>query len=76
MADDELIDAKNEEENIKVNKAKVGDTIQIKRGPKKGKKAKVVGIRENSAIVELGINYNTGEPVKTVINHKNYKLVK
>lgn len=76
MADDELIDATNEEEKIKINKAKVGDTIQIKRGTRKGKKAKVVGIRDSSAIVELGINYNTGEPVKTVINHKNYKLIK
>lgn len=76
MADDELIDAKNKEENIKIHKAKVGDTIQIKRGARKGKKAKVVVIRENSAIVELGINYNTGEPIKTVINHKNYKLVR
>ncbi len=64
------------DENEELVKAKVGDTIQIKRGPRKGKKAKVVSIRENSVIVELGINPNTGEPIKTVVNHKNYKLVK
>lgn len=76
MADKKILADQQNEENPKVVKAKVGDTIQIKRGSRKGKKAKVIGIRENSAIVELGINYNTGEPIKTVINHKNYKLVK
>ena len=63
----------NEKENTKVTKAEVGDTIQVKRGHQKGKKGKVVAVRENSVIVELGINPNTGEPVKTVVNHKNYK---
>lgn len=76
MAEKKVFKDKKNEEDHKVIKARVGDTIQIKRGSRKGKKAKVIGVRENSAIVELGINYNTGEPIKTVINHKNYKLVK
>jgi uncharacterized protein YkvS len=55
---------------------KEGDTIQIKKGAQNGKKGKVVVLRENSVIVEVGINPNTGEPIKTVVNHKNYKIVK
>ena len=53
-----------------------GDVIQIKKGSQQGKKGKVVVLRDNSVIVEIGINPNTGEPIKTVVNHKNYKLVK
>lgn len=67
---------KSDETQEDIIKADVGDTVQIKRGAKKGKKGKVVTLRDNSVIVELGINPNTGEPVKTVINHKNYKKVK
>ncbi|WP_423747612.1 DUF2187 family protein [Caldibacillus debilis] len=79
-------DAINEEEmtegsesqrkKTKIVKADVGDTIQIKRGIHKGKKGKVLIVRENSVIVEFGKNPKTGEPLKTVVNHKNYKLVK
>lgn len=64
----------NEEEN-EIVKVTIGDTVQIKRGPRKGKKGKVVTLRENSVIVQLGINPNTGEPIKTVVNHKNYKRI-
>ncbi len=75
MAENQVND-NGQEKKTKIVKAKVGDTIEIKRGPRKGKKAVVVSVRENSVIVELGINKNTGEPIKTVVNHKNYKLVK
>ena len=67
---------KKESEKTKDLKVKEGDTIQIKKGVQTGKKGKVVVLRENSVIVEVGINPNTGEPVKTVVNHKNYKVVK
>ncbi len=64
----------NEKDTVKV-KAKEGDVIVVKKGAQSGKKGKVVVARENSVIVEVGINSNTGEPVKTVVNHKNYKIV-
>lgn len=66
----------NEKEKRTAKIAKEGDIIQIKKGSQNGKKGKVIVARENSVIVEIGINQNTGEPVKTVVNHKNYKVVK
>jgi len=65
-----------ETDKASVKKAKEGDIIQIKKGNQNGKKGKVIVARDNSVIVEVGINPNTGEPIKTVVNHKNYKLVK
>ncbi|WP_047981859.1 DUF2187 family protein [Ornithinibacillus contaminans] len=59
-----------------VKKATEGDMIQITNGDNKGKKGKVLIVRENSVIVELGRNEVRDEPIKTVINHKNYKLEK
>jgi|GEM_PF-3283012 len=74
---DEIMDTEVvQDENVKVKKAKLGDMIQIKRGKKKGKKGKVVTIRDNSVIVELGMNEKRNEPIKTVVNHKNYKIVR
>jgi uncharacterized protein YkvS len=73
---EDMVVAEKTEENVKVNKANVGDTIEIKRGIKKGKKGTVVIVREKSVIVEIGTNPNTGEPIKTVVNHKNYKVIK
>jgi uncharacterized protein YkvS len=67
-------ESKKQKENPK--KANIGDMIQIKRGDRKGKKGKVISLRENSVIVEIGESPNTGEPIKTVVNHKNYKRVK
>lgn len=57
-------------------KADVGDTISIISGSEKGKKGRVVVVRDNSVIVELGINPKKDEPIKTVISHKRYKVVK
>ncbi|MDX5474446.1 MAG: YkvS family protein [Bacillaceae bacterium] len=55
--------------------ADVGDMILIKTGSKKGAKGKVIIVRDSSVIVEIGKNVNTGEPIRTVVNHKNYKKV-
>ncbi|WP_026908160.1 DUF2187 family protein [Paucisalibacillus globulus] len=56
-------------------KVNEGDTIEIMNGDHKGKKGKVLIVRENSVIVEIGHNKVRDEPIKTVINHKNYKIV-
>ena len=75
MAEDEKTLTKNEKETPTIKKADVGDMIQIKKGVEQGVKGKVVVLRENSVIVEIGINSKTDEPIKTVVNHKNYKKV-
>ncbi|MBM7619297.1 ribosomal protein L24 [Bacillus tianshenii] len=62
-------------EETKANGIQIGDTILIKNGTNKGSKGKVIVVRDSSVIVELGKNPNTGEPIRTVINHKNYKTV-
>ena len=67
-----MAEVKTEKE---VTKANIGDTIQIKNGEEKGKKGKVVVIRDNSVIVEIGKNPKKDEPIKTVVNHKNYKIL-
>jgi Uncharacterized protein conserved in bacteria (DUF2187). len=66
------------EESPKQTKVRVkeGDIIEIKRALYKGKKGTVLIVRENSVIAQLGYNKNTGEPIKTVVNHKNYKKVR
>lgn len=56
--------------------AKEGDMIHIKKGPYKGKKGEVLIVRENSVIVNIGTDSDTGEPIKTVVNHKNYTISK
>lgn len=67
---------KTQEEKIKnIKKANMGDMIQINKGEAKGKKGKVIALRDNSVIVEIGMNVKTDEPIKTVVNHKNYKLL-
>ncbi|MBP2078767.1 DUF2187 family protein [Oceanobacillus polygoni] len=57
-------------------KVNEGDKIQIIKGEQKGKTGEVLMIRENSVIVKIGNNKGTGEPIKTVVNHKNYKRMK
>lgn len=67
---------KNQEEKIKnQKKVNIGDMIQINKGEAKGKKGKIIALRDNSVIVEIGMNVKTDEPIKTVVNHKNYKLL-
>ena len=74
MAEEKTL-TKNESENTGNKKVNVGDMIQIKKGVEQGVKGKVVVLRENSVIVEIGINSKTDEPIKTVVNHKNYKKI-
>ena len=76
MAEDEKTLTKNEKETSGIKNVNVGDMIQIKKGAEQGVKGKVVVLRENSVIVEIGINSKTDEPIKTVVNHKNYKKIK
>jgi len=52
-------------------KANVGDIIQFSRDGQTYK-GKVLVVRDNSVIVKFGINPKTKEPLKTVVNHKNY----
>lgn len=67
---------KKQDEKMKSSKkANMGDMIQINKGEAKGKKGKVIALRDNSVIVEIGMNVKTDEPIKTVVNHKNYKIL-
>lgn len=71
-----MAEAKAEKPVENIKKANVGDMIQISKGDEKGTKGKVVVIRDNSVIAEIGINAKKNEPIKTVVNHKNYKIIK
>lgn len=75
---DEMKQAENVEEKKekKVKKAQVGDKIEVKKSLFKGQKGEVLIVRENSVIIKTGVNEKTGEPIKTVVNHKNYKILK
>ncbi|RBN38560.1 DUF2187 domain-containing protein [Priestia megaterium] len=50
--------------------------MQPKKGDYKGFKGIVMVVRDNSVIVDFGKDAETGESMKTVVNHKNYKIVK
>ncbi|WP_080873756.1 DUF2187 family protein [Oceanobacillus timonensis] len=70
----QIIEPIQEQEPVKQeDMAEVGETISIVRGEYKGEKAEVLLIRDNSVIVRIGNHPSTGEPIKTVVNHKNYK---
>ncbi|WP_273126965.1 DUF2187 family protein [Metabacillus sp. HB246100] len=55
--------------------ANIGDVISFKR---EGKTIEgvVTGIRENSVMVDYGMSKEKNEPLKTIVNHKNYKIKK
>ncbi|WP_156292122.1 DUF2187 family protein [Oceanobacillus salinisoli] len=72
MAEEE----KTEKESKAVKKVSEGETIKVVKGEQKGKQGKVLLVRENSVIIQVGKHPETGEPIKTVVNHKNYKRVK
>jgi uncharacterized protein YkvS len=55
--------------------AKVGDVISFKRDGK-DYEGEVSAIRENSVMVNYGFSKDKGEPLITVVNHKNYKIKK
>ena len=53
--------------------AKVGDIISFKREGNSFE-GEVSAIRENSVIVQYGFSKDKGEPLITIVNHKNYKI--
>jgi uncharacterized protein YkvS len=55
--------------------AKIGDIISFKRDGK-DLEGEVSAIRENSVMVNYGFSKDKGEPLITVVNHKNYKIKK
>ncbi len=59
-----------------VKKANEGDTVQVIKGEHKGKSGEVLMVRENSVIMKIGTKPQTDEPIKAVVNHKNYKRSK
>ncbi|WP_121661829.1 DUF2187 family protein [Metabacillus litoralis] len=55
--------------------AKIGDVISFKREGETYEGV-VLGIRENSVMVDYGMSKEKNEPLKTIVNHKNYKIKK
>ncbi|WP_226669819.1 DUF2187 family protein [Metabacillus litoralis] len=55
--------------------AKIGDVISFKREDV-SHEGVVTGIRENSVMVQYGRSKDKDEPLKTIVNHKNYKIKK
>ncbi|MBO0961697.1 DUF2187 family protein [Neobacillus sp. MM2021_6] len=53
--------------------AKVGDIISFQREGNSFE-GEVSAIRENSVIVQYGFSKDKGEPLITIVNHKNYKI--
>ncbi|MFJ7726862.1 DUF2187 family protein [Neobacillus sp. NPDC097160] len=53
--------------------AKIGDVISFKREGK-NLEGEVSAIRENSVMVQYGFSKEKGEPLITIVNHKNYKI--
>ncbi|WP_087974726.1 DUF2187 family protein [Oceanobacillus rekensis] len=65
---------KEKEQEVKaIHHVNVGDVVKAVKGEQKGKKGEVLTVRENSVIIKIGNHPVTGEPIKTVVNHKNYK---
>jgi uncharacterized protein YkvS len=55
--------------------AKMGDVISFKREGE-SLKGTVTGVRENSVMVQYGFSKDKNEPLSTIVNHKNYKIIK
>ncbi|MCM3163271.1 MULTISPECIES: DUF2187 family protein [Metabacillus] len=55
--------------------AKIGDVITFKREGETHEGV-VSGVRENSVMVDYGMSKEKNEPLKTIVNHKNYKIKK
>jgi uncharacterized protein YkvS len=55
--------------------AKVGDKISFKREGNQFEGV-VTGVRENSVMVQYGVSKEKDEPLITIVNHKNYKILK
>lgn len=76
MATEDNQTKEEKKEKSKVKKADIGDKIEVVKGLQKGKSGEVITVRENSVIIKIGNHPETGEPIKTVVNHKNYKKAK
>ncbi len=55
--------------------AKVGNVISFEREGSNFEGV-VTGIRENSVIVDFGFSKEKNEPRRTIVSHKNYKIIK
>jgi uncharacterized protein YkvS len=55
--------------------AQIGDKISFKREGD-SLEGVVTGIRENSVMVQYGVSKEKDEPLITIVNHKNYKIIK
>jgi len=55
--------------------AKIGDVISFKREGETHEGV-VTGVRENSVMVDYGVSKEKNEPLKTIVNHKNYNIKK
>ncbi|MFA9557016.1 DUF2187 family protein [Evansella sp. AB-rgal1] len=62
----------SENEAVVVN---VDDVIQVTKGDLKGEQAKVIAVYNNSVAVELNMQQKDGTLARTVLNHKEYKVV-
>jgi len=54
---------------------RIGNVISFNREGSKYEGV-ISGIRENSVIVDYGFSKDKNEPLKTIVNHKNYKIIK
>ncbi|MEH7180326.1 DUF2187 family protein [Neobacillus vireti] len=55
--------------------AQIGDKISFKREGS-SLEGVVTGVRENSVMVQYGVSKDKDEPLITIVNHKNYKIIK
>lgn len=55
--------------------AQPGDAVQITAGDFKGEKGRIIGVYNNSSSIELDTKEANDKPRKTVVAHKNYKVL-
>jgi uncharacterized protein YkvS len=54
--------------------AQIGNTISYEREGI-NYEGVVTGVRDNSVIVEFGFSKERNVPLRTIVNHKNYKII-
>ena len=52
-----------------------GDAIEITDGSFSGEKGTIIAVYKNSAAIELDLKEANNKPRKTVVAHKNYKVI-
>lgn len=55
--------------------AQPGDPIEITSGDLSGEKGRIIAVYNNSSAIELDLKEANNMPRKTVIQHKNYKVI-